>query len=183
MESRLLSCNPPGSTCMSCYFPICCHSIFHDNIGTPRSDVMEKNLIQRITFLFQYPGDHRNAMCSQALNSFPCHKRIRIIGTDDYSSDSLFDNCLRTGRRFAIMTTRFQCHVDCSAFHVFPAVCNGIPFRMQFPASVMIALADYPSIFHNHRTDHGVRIRPPHPPDRFFQSDSHIVFMVHTYIS
>jgi hypothetical protein len=90
------------------------------------------------------------------------NKRIRVAGTNDDTRNSGFNKGMSTRRLLSEMAARLQSYINCRSLWIFApllAIFERIPLGMKLAVSMMPALADDFSVFDNHGSDKGIRIR------------------------
>ena len=180
----LLSCDPFGFAGPGGDLAIRRHSILHDHIGGPAGDVVEKDRVDGVAFLPHEVLDHFDARLPQDLRALARHQGIGIPGADDHPGDPVLHDGLRAGRRFAVVAAGLQGHVDGGAVGRLSERGDGVAFRMELPAFLMIAFADDLTVLDDHRPHHGVGVAPALASLCELDGPQHVssVFRVHCLI-
>ncbi len=103
-----------------------------------------------------HPGRHHDAGSAQHFVAAARHFRIGVLDRRDDPRNAGRDDGLSAGRRLAVMRTRFERGVKCSATRGLAGTPQRFGLGMWTAARLRPAAADHGAILHNHRADRGI---------------------------
>ena len=183
MAPGRLSRDPLGRTREGRDLAVHRHGVFHGNEGPPGGDVVEKDLVQRVTFLPQNVFRYLHAVRPQDRHALSCHQRIWVGGADHHPADAGCQDRIHAGRLLSVVAAGLQRHIHGGSGGVSVAGCQRIPLRVGFPVPLMPALSDNCAVLYDHGAHHGIRRRPALSPFRQRQGQTHIFHIVHIVTS
>ena len=183
MGTGLLPRHPFGCSGTGRDFPIHGHGVFHHHKGALGPDVVEKDLVQFVTFVPEDALHHFHAVLPQDSDALARHKGIGVPGARRHPAYARLQNGVGAGRLAPVVTAGLQGDVHIPAPGVLRAGGQRVALRMGLAALLVPTLADDPPVLHHHRPHHGVGRGPAPAPLRQLQSQAHIVLIVHKITS
>lgn len=142
-----------------------CLGPFQQDIRTMLLMESEKALVQCLAFFFQHSNGNFNTSLTDFLNATPLHLGKRIYTAHHTTLHTFIYNKVTARRRFSVVCTRFQRHVDggiLQQWFIFgPYGSKGIHLGMAFTATHVIAFADDKAPSDSPRGGEGITITAP----------------------
>ncbi len=152
---------------------------FQQNEGTFFCVKSDETAIQPATFLLKHLLPYLHASLAQHGNATSVHFFVWVAHANHHARDSLFDDKLGARRRFAIVRTGFEAHIERrlrQEFGIFHRS-NGIHLGMRQPAAMVVAFTNNSAIMNQHRAHHGIWSGLSFGLLRQLQATTHIKFV------
>ena len=145
---------------MTIYEAISRFSPFQRDKRTMLPMISHKAFVQLFTLSFQHPHRHFHASVPKFLYATTLHLRKWVFTPYHTTLEILTYQQVGTRRCFAIMTARFQTHIDGAFLQqmliLFPHRCTGIHLCVTFSTTHMVTFTDDSVLMYNHSPHHRV---------------------------
>lgn len=141
----------------------------------------EKTTVQPPTFRLENAHRHVDAGVAQSFDAASLHLGERVDAAHDDAPDAFSDNQIAARRRFSVVRTGFERHVERGLRKQMLVVGfyggKGVHLGVTLATAHVVALANHPAVGHNHATHHRVRARQIPTALRQLNAASHEFFV------
>lgn len=181
--SRGLARNPSGFATLPGNSAVECLRHFQNDERPSGLHVPDEGLVKTTAVVLEDALGHFNPVVAKVPDPPTIHGRVRIAHTHDDAWDFLRKNRVRAGRRFSMVHTRLQVHVECGMLErigtVAPVgILDRVVLGMGSAVLAMPSLAEQRAVgADEHGADHRIRTHASSAPLGQIEAEPHPLIM------